>query len=305
MDKKVLDSLIQRIMGSSSSKTSYFSSSSNQIKITANEVLNLCKSIEPVFEKEKIVLDISGPINICGDLHGNLSDLLLCFQRGGSPPSVKWLFLGDYVDRGEYSIEVITLLFSLKIKYPNHIYLIRGNHECVELTESFGFANDCLQRYEAQGEKIWTAFCDTFEYMPIAAIVANTSLCIHGGISPSLQNIQQIRDIKRPLKIPLTGLIADLFWSDPSKETEEYGKSDRGTTCVYGLNPIKRFLSQNNLKHIIRAHQMVADGFELPFSPDDSVITIFTSSNYEEDIPNKAAFLKVGANGGYEVFRLQ
>lgn len=299
MSKESLDSFIKKVIESASSGN--YPSNTHQIKITANEAISFCNKVKPIFQKEKTVLDLAGPINICGDLHGNLSDLVHCFKLGGTPPQARWLFLGDYVDRGPCSVEVIMLLLALKIQYPSQVYLIRGNHECMELTEIFGFSDECLQRFETQGEKVWTAFCDVFEYIPIAAIVANEYLCIHGGISPKLETVQQIRDLQRPLKVPISGLVADLLWSDPSKDIEEFSRSDRGTTCIWGLNPIKKFLSANNLKSLIRAHQMVKEGFEFSFSPDTSVITIFTASNYEEDTPNKAAFLKFDKNGKYEI----
>lgn len=303
MNKDALNKLVEAIYKAGSH--SDYSSQNQHAKITINDALNVCSTAKSIFEKEKMVLDLTGPINICGDLHGNLSDLLNCFKLAGKPPSARWLFLGDYVDRGPCSIEVITLLFALKILYPTQVYLIRGNHECMELTEIFGFSDECLLRYETQGEKVWTAFCDVFDYIPAAAIVSNDFLCIHGGISPKLETVQQIRDLKRPLKIPTRGFVTDLFWSDPSKETEEFCQSDRGTTCIFGLKPVKRFLEKNNLKHIIRAHQMVPQGYDFPFSPDSSVITIFTASNYEDDIPNNAAFIKIDRNGKYDIVKME
>lgn len=310
MNKDLLDLFIQTVMDSASINQSVFAPQNHQFRITAEDSIALCREVQPIFEREKTVLDLVSPINICGDIHGQLSDLVRCLQLGGFPPSTRWLFLGDFVDRGPCSVEVITLLFALKIRYPDHIYLIRGNHESPEMTEMFGFLRECVQkfdlfpnpnRFESHGELVWMEFCTVFEYIPIAAIVANDYFCVHGGISPKLEKIKQIRDIKRPLRIPPNGLITDLFWSDPSKDTKEYGQSQRGETCVWGLAPIKKFLKENKLKCIIRGHQFVTEGFDFPFSPDKSVITMFTASNYAEGIPNKAAYLVMDKNGKYEI----
>lgn len=310
MNKDDLDLFIQTVIDSISVDRNTLAPQNRQFRITADDSVALCREVQPIFEKEKTVLDLVSPINICGDIHGQLGDLVRCLQLGGFPPFTRWLFLGDFVDRGPYSVEVITLLFALKIRYPNHIYLIRGNHESPEMTEIFGFMRECVQkfdlfphvnRFESQGEIVWMEFCSVFEYIPVAAIVANDYLCIHGGISPLLEKVQQIRELKRPLKIPLNGLVTDLFWSDPSKDAKEYGQSERGSTCVWGLAPLTKFLKENKLKCLIRGHQFVVEGFDYPFAPDRSVITMFTASNYAEGIPNKAAFLVMDKNGKYEI----
>ncbi|OHT09894.1 hypothetical protein TRFO_04443 [Tritrichomonas foetus] len=288
MNKAKLDALIGNLMNC---RTSDF-----QIRIP--DAMYLCSTVLPIFQNENIVLDLPGPINICGDVHGQLNDLVRCLQIGGLPPFARWLFLGDYVDRGPKSVEVICLLFALKIRYPTQVYLIRGNHETPEQSELFGFYAECLRKLQSQ---CWNTFCDVFEYMPLAAIVSNTYFCVHGGISPSLEKIQQIREIKRPLQIALSGMITDLLWSDPSPETKEWGENTRGSTYVWGLNPIKRFLKNNKLKYLIRGHQVALEGYNFPFNPDQCVITMFTASNYSEGVPNKAAFLTIDQVGKFEV----
>ena len=266
-------------------------------KYKPSDALFLCKTVKPILMKEETVLDLSGPINIVGDLHGQLDDLVKCIQIGGLPPFTKWLFLGDYVDRGPNSVEVMCLLFALKIRYPGQVFLIRGNHETTEMTSMFGFQQECTKKLNAS---MWSIFCDTFEYMPIAAIVEDKFFCIHGGISPQLDSVQQIRDMTRPLHIPQRGLLTDLLWSDPTDETFDFGISMRGNTCTYGVNAAKRFLQANNLKMIVRGHQVAENGYDFPFLPDKSCVTIFTAGNYSAD-RNKAAFMVIDQLGKYEI----
>lgn len=313
MNKENLDLFIQAMMDNVSTGKSIFNPQNLSFRISSNDAVALCCEVLPIFKKEKTVLDLVGPINITGDIHGQLNDLVRCLILGGSPPFTRWLFLGDFVDRGPCSVEVITLLFALKIRYPNHVYLIRGNHESPEMTDMFGFRDECCRKFDlisqqnrvdSQGNQVWMSFCNVFEYIPIAAIVANDYLCIHGGISPQLERIQQIREIKRPLRIPEKGFVTDLFWSDPSKNIKEYGGSTRGSTFVWGLAPIRRFLKDNKLKCIIRGHQFVPEGFDFPFNPEKCVITLFTASNYVEGLPSLAAYLVMDKNGKYEIQKL-
>jgi serine/threonine-protein phosphatase PP1 catalytic subunit len=229
-------------------------------------------------------------VNICGDIHGQLSDLLRSLDSGGLPPFTAWLFLGDYVDRGPQSVEVICLLFTLKIRYPEHIYMIRGNHESLEMTAVFGFAEECKRKLSFQ---LWQTFCQVFDTMPLAAVVNQSLFCVHGGISPDLHSLAQIEQIVRPVSIPTKGLLTDMLWSDPQSSVINFGPNDRGTTVTWGLQAARAFLRRNRLDKIVRAHQVAMKGYEFPFAPDESVITMFTASNYAIEAPNRAAFLVV------------
>ena len=289
MEKKQLDKLIESLMIGDPSKVS----------VTVADAVKLLSSVQPIFANEPIVLDVAGPINICGDVHGQLNDLVHCLQIGGLPPYGRWLFLGDYVDRGPQSVEVICLLFALKVRYPKHVYLIRGNHETPEMSMTFGFFDECRQKLTTD---LYAAFCEVFEYMPLAATVVKSYFCIHGGISPELDSISQIKQIDRPLKVPLEGMITDLLWSDPSPMTEQWATNyERGSTYTWGLAPLSNFLKKNKLKCLVRGHQVAIEGFEFPFFPNKSCITMFTASNYSEGVPNKAAFLVIDQVGKYEI----
>lgn len=264
-----------------------------RVKIPTPDVLFLIHSAKMVFEAEPSLLELKPPLNICGDIHGQYSDLLRLFELDNPIPSSRYLFLGDYVDRGSQSLEVICLLLALKLRYPDNVYMLRGNHECREMTELYGFAAECITK---QNKIVYIEFCQLFERLPIAAIISNRIFCVHGGLSPQLESVSQIKSITRPINVPETGLLADLLWSDPDKSTREWGPSERGVTYVWGLNPAKRFLAKSKFSVLVRAHQCAMQGIEFPFSPDRSVITVFSAPAYVNEFKNKGAVLKVDEN---------
>lgn len=170
----------------------------------------------------------------------------------------KLLFLGDYVDRGNYSIEVCLFLYSLKIAYPNNVFLLRGNHESRAMTEHFTFREEVLEKYDSD-ESIYELFIDSFEHLPLAADVNGDYLCMHGGISPELNTIDDINEIDRKMEPPLQGFLCDLLWSDPCNDKEarqvRYGRNiERECSYKFGHEPVKTLLKKNNFVSIIRAH---------------------------------------------------
>jgi serine/threonine-protein phosphatase PP1 catalytic subunit len=258
----------------------------------------LCSTVVPVFRSQPTLLHLPGPINICGDIHGQLHDLCRCFSLGGTPAQSRWLFLGDYVDRGPYSVEVLCLLFALKIRYPSSIYLLRGNHESRLLAAGGDLEVECKVKLDiAMAER----FCCVFDFLPIAAIVSDSLFCVHGGISQKLNCVRQIADIRRPLEVPEAGLLTDLLWSDPSDTVAEFAPSWRGASFLWGLSPAKRFLARNKLKGIVRGHQVARKGYEYPFQDSQLVLTIFSAIDATASSPNQVAFLAVDAKGQSEV----
>lgn len=260
-------------------------------EFTPADARYLCAHATQVLRNEPTLLRFDPPVNICGDVHGQFSDLLKALQRGGLPPFSRWLFLGDYVDRGPKSVEVLCFLLALKIKYPMHIYLLRGNHESPEMNAYFGFQRECDEKL---GSGLWPEFCHLFEYLPLAAVVGGRFFCVHGGIGPEVKTLSQIEEIMRPLAIPAEGPITDLLWSDPCPDVSEFGPNARGPTVTWGHSPVLDFLKRNGLTRLIRGHQVAQGGFEFPFSPDESVVTMFTASNYSLEMHNRAAFLSIG-----------
>lgn len=256
----------------------------------------LCTKAQEVFVTEPSLLELEAPINLCGDLHGKFSDLLRAFQIGGMPPSTKWLFLGDYVDRGSRGFEVLCLLFALKLRYPNHVFLLRGNHETEEVSRNGNFYLECKQKLK---KNAYPLFCSVFDSLPIGALIDSKIFCLHGGLSPHLSELSQIALIDRPIKIPNHGFLTDLLWSDPNRLTHSFSDSPRGNTVNWGHKEAAKFLKRNNLKMLIRGHQVAENGYDFPFYPEKDVLTLFTASCFVEDKEVHAAIMTIQSNLTY------
>jgi diadenosine tetraphosphatase ApaH/serine/threonine PP2A family protein phosphatase len=234
----------------------------------------------PLLARDPFVLQLKGSFVVSGDLHGNIEDLVRIFGAVGYPPSVKHLFLGDYVDRGKHSIEILILLYSLKVLFPTDIYLLRGNHENIPMCGAYGFETECLSR---TSKATFDELTNTFRHLPIACVLNCSVFCVHGGISPTLGFVHELSTLTKPVKIPKYGLIADLVWSDPQKDIREWAPGRRGIAHDFGYIALAGFLSRNNLKFLLRSHQP-CNGFEWAFSdrPEYShhCLTIFSTSNY-------------------------
>ena len=225
---------------------------------------------------------------IAGDLHGQYFDLLRLFEYGGFPPDSNYLFLGDYVDRGKQSLETICLLLAYKIKYPENFFLLRGNHECASINRIYGFYDECKRRYSI---KLWKTFTDCFNCLPVAAVVDEKILCMHGGLSPDLQQLSQIQRIMRPTDVPDQGLLCDLLWSDPDKDVQGWGENDRGVSYTFGADVVAKFLDKHDLDLVCRAHQVVEDGYE--FFAKRQLVTVFSAPNYCGEFDNAGAMMSV------------
>ena len=239
------------------------------------------------------MLILEAPIKIVGDIHGQFFDLLRLFELGGFPSEARYLFLGDYVDRGSHSLEVILLLFCCKIKYRKDFYLLRGNHECgsMNLSKIF-FDEECQHDYN--GIDLSKTFADVFNYLPVAAIIEERIFCMHGGLSPQIMkknSLQSIANIKRPTEtdVPDRGLLCDLLWSDPDPHIELWGPNDRGYT--FGTHAVHSFLNVHEMDLICRAHQVVEDGYE--FFGSRTLVTIFSAPNYCNEFDNAGAIMSV------------
>ncbi|KAG7239706.1 hypothetical protein INR49_028642 [Caranx melampygus] len=251
------------------------------VQMTEAEVRGLCIKSREIFLSQPILLELEAPLKICGDIHGQYTDLLRLFEYGGFPPEANYLFLGDYVDRGKQSLETICLLLAYKIKYPENFFLLRGNHECASINRIYGFYDECKLKnmlvflYIIHLEvlsfafnkretckrrfniKLWKTFTDCFNCLPIAAIIDEKIFCCHGGLSPDLQSMEQIRRIMRPTDVPDTGLLCDLLWSDPDKDVQGWGENDRGVSFTFGADVVSKFLNRHDLDLICRAHQIL------------------------------------------------
>ena len=241
-----------------------------------------------IFLSQPNLLELKAPIKICGDIHGQFYDLLRLFDYGGFPPESNYLFLGDYVDRGKQSLETICLLMAYKILYPENFFILRGNHECASINRIYGFYDECKRRFSV---KLWRTFTDVFNCLPIAALVDGKIFCMHGGLSPDLHSMDQIRRIKRPTDVPDTGLICDLLWSDPEAKRTGWNENERGVSYVFGPDVVTRFLEKHDLDLICRAHQVVEDGYE--FFARRQLVTLFSAPNYCGEFDNAGALMSV------------
>ncbi|KAL8274771.1 hypothetical protein Esti_001320 [Eimeria stiedai] len=258
------------------------------VQLTEAEIRGLCQKSREIFIAQPILLELEAPIKICGDIHGQYYDLLRLFEYGGFPPEANYLFLGDYVDRGKQSLETICLLLAYKIKYPENFFLLRGNHECASINRIYGFYDECKRRYNI---KLWKTFTDCFNCLPVAAIIDEKILCMHGGLSPELNSMDQVRRIVRPTDVPDTGLLCDLLWSDPEKEIAGWGENDRGVSFTFGQDVVHNFLRKHDLDLICRAHQVVEDGYE--FFAKRQLVTLFSAPNYCGEFDNAGAMMSV------------
>ena len=247
------------------------------------------KAIE-ILSNEKNVIYISSSITIVGDIHGQFNDLKELFDTGGKVPDTNYLFLGDYVDRGFQSLEVMILLTLMKIKYPNRVYLLRGNHESRQTNQNYGFHVECLKKYN-QSSTVWLYINEMFDYLPLTAVIDNKLFCIHGGLSPSIQKIEDIKALERCKDIPTEGPMADLVWSDPDENTEGFKISERGAGFLFGETVIDKFLYLNKMETIVRAHQLCKEGYLILFG--GKIITVWSAPNYCGRIYNYASIMEV------------
>ncbi|KXN90043.1 Serine/threonine-protein phosphatase PP-Z [Leucoagaricus sp. SymC.cos] len=278
-----VDDMIQRLLD-----VGYTGKVSKSLCLKNTEITAICQAAREVFLSQPTLVELSPPVKIVGDVHGQYSDLIRLFEMCGFPPTSNYLFLGDYVDRGKQSLETILLLLCYKIKYPENFFLLRGNHECANVTRVYGFYDECKRRCNI---KTWKTFIDVFNCLPIAAIVASKIFCVHGGLSPSLHAMEDIKRIQRPTDVPDYGLLNDLLWSDPSDTALDWEDNERGVSYCFGKAVINDFLLRYDMDLICRAHMVVEDGYE--FWNDRTLVTVFSAPNYCGEFDNYGACMSV------------
>ncbi|KAI9824532.1 MAG: 3',5'-cyclic-nucleotide phosphodiesterase (PDEase) (3':5'-CNP) [Phylliscum demangeonii] len=273
-------------------------------RLTEEQALWIIESGTEVLRAEPNLLEMDAPITVCGDVHGQYFDLMKLFEVGGDPAETRYLFLGDYVDRGYFSIECVLYLWALKIWYPHTLWLLRGNHECRHLTDYFTFKLECKHKYS---EKVYEACMTSFCALPLAAVMNKQFLCIHGGLSPELHTLEDLKSIDRFREPPTHGLMCDILWADPledfgNERTSEYFVHNhvRGCSYFFSYPAACAFLEKNNLLSVIRAHEAQDAGYRMYRKTRStgfpSVMTIFSAPNYLDVYNNKAAVLKYENN---------
>ncbi|PVU91922.1 hypothetical protein BB561_004120 [Smittium simulii] len=273
-------------------------------RLTEKQAADIINGAMAIFREEPNLLSVGAPITVCGDVHGQFYDLLKLFDIGGDPADINYLFMGDYVDRGYFSIEILLYMFAHKLRYPTTFFMLRGNHECRHLTDYFTFRQECTYKYS---EAIYNLCVDSFQTMPIACVVNNQFLCVHGGLSPELHTLDDFKQIDRFREPPTHGLLCDLLWSDPvedfgheKKKSPFLNNNARGCSFFYTYNAVSSFLEKNNLLSLIRAHEAQDAGYRMYRKSKKTgfpaVITLFSAPDYLDVYKNKGAVLKYADN---------
>ena len=263
------------------------------------EVNALCTKAKEILGAEPNVRKLSSPVTICGDIHGQFEDLLELFKVGGEIPFTNYVFLGDYVDRGFKSVETILYLLVLKVKHPDRITLIRGNHECRGITQQYGFYDECVRKFGSLN--VYRECTQVFDYMNIAAVIDDRIFCVHGGLSPKLKQIDDLTAIERKQEIPHSGLMCDIMWSDPD-DVKSWTYSTRGAGWLFGQEIVEKFCFENKIDMIARAHQLVQEGYKPIFN--DKLVTVWSAPNYCGKCGNLASIMELDENMSkiYKIF---
>jgi len=256
------------------------------------DLKKLCDLVKQNLLEESNVQPVSSPVTICGDIHGQFFDLLELFRTGGDLTETNYIFMGDFVDRGYHSLETFTYLLLLKARYPHKITLLRGNHESRQITQVYGFYDEVQQKYG--NPNAWKYCCQVFDYLTLAALIDGKVLCVHGGLSPEIRTLDQIRIIQRNQEIPHEGAFCDLMWSDP-EDIETWQVSPRGAGWIFGSKATLEFNQLNGLELVARSHQLVQEGYKFMF-PEESLVTVWSAPNYCYRCGNVASILALDEN---------
>lgn len=267
--------------------------------IKESEVKQLCAKARELLDSEGNVQRVSAPCTVVGDIHGQFYDLKELFRVGGNVPDTNYVFMGDFVDRGFYSVETFLLLLCLKVRYPDRVVLTRGNHESRQITQVYGFYDECLRKYGSVN--VWRYCTEVFDYLPLAALIEEKVFCVHAGLSPSINTLDQIRTIDRKQEVPHDGAMCDLLWSDP-EDIDGWGLSPRGAGYLFGADVVSQFNSTNKLDLIARSHQLVMEGYKSMFS--DALVTVWSAPNYCYRCGNVASILELDEdlNKNFKIF---
>ena len=287
----------------------------SNLPFTDEEILELIEGVKPILEKDHSLIRIRSPCKIFGNLYGIYNDLMRYFESYGNPSDdnqmgditvMQYIFLGDFCDRGFNSLEVILLLFALKIKYPQFIYLIRGHHEDKLINEEYGLGKECMERLSDDIRDPFSIFSNinkAFDLLPFGILVDNNILMVHGGIGSSINSLEDIENIKRPVGVVHNVTnneqlkVIDLLWSEYCDDIDnidvntERDKFRKGFIVKYGKNRLNKFLDDNKINLLITSHQFVKGGFTT-FN-NDRLLIVFSATNYMNKCGNVGGMITI------------
>lgn len=290
MDKnQIIDNIFNDIIGNI--KLAYNKPATNSFEIPFESICMLITIAIEIFKKQRMCLRLKSPINIAANLHGHFDDLIKLMTADGGPPVTSYLFLGDYVDRGEKCLETICLLLAYAIKFPNHFWLLRGSNE--DACKGSFFKEQCRSRSE---EYIWHLVQNAFDYMPVAAIIDDKVFCCHGGASPLLNSIEDIDKLPRPNRVPPEGLMRDLLWAKPNPNVEGFAYIYRKSSYEFGDSGLNEFLLKVNCLWMVRAHNKSGDCFMFHENTENKMmrmVTVFSVLDYKGSLEFHGAVMNL------------
>mmetsp|Transcript_9380 Transcript_9380/g.23026 ORF Transcript_9380/g.23026 Transcript_9380/m.23026 type:complete len:341 (+) Transcript_9380:393-1415(+) len=267
-------------------------------ELSEPEVEELTEKTRAILLEESNATPVRCPVTVIGDIHGQFADLKELLKIVGSPPETNLLFLGDYVDRGCFSVLTVTLCFLFKVRFPEMVCLLRGNHESRQVTQVYGFFDECVRMYGSP--KVWKCFTEAFDALPLAAVIEDQIFCPHAGLSPSIDTLDNIRELDRVAEVPHEGPVCDMLWSDPD-DVMGWGISPRGAGYIFGQDVSESFNQTNGLKLIGRAHQLVMEGYQ--WAHERNVVTIFSAPNYCGRCGNRAGVMEIDEHLKYTLLQ--
>lgn len=306
MSDPTITAIINQIL---SQKSEYDTESAH---LQDEQIYYVFDRVKEILKEEPTLLKISSPVTVVGDVHGQLYDLRIIFDKCGYPSTKKYLFLGDYVDKGFRDFDTILLLLCYKILNPHNVYLLRGNHELSCINKYCGLFDIIKNEYE-NGQIIYEKVNEIFDYLSLAAIVDEQIFCVHGGISKHLNKMEDLNEIKKPVNECLVfennhfidGLVTDLLWAECDKDIDYWRNGNYGYETFFGYKAVEDFLTKFNLKLICRGHEYNKDGIEYNFSPHKSFITIFSAPFYRLMYDNTAAVIHFNKSLDFEVSKFE
>ena len=255
--------------------------------LSVEQIYQLCIAARDILAEEATIVEIEAPCRVFGDIRGHLREMLTLFKTFGSPNHYTgdvelstYVFNGNFIDNGPQSLEIICLMFSLKILYPKNVILIRGSHEDPVINATRGFKDECMKRLpDDYGEPIWELFNHVFGFLPLGGVIENKIMVVHGGIGPSFTHISQVQNMKKPILQPCDNPITrDILWATPAESDSLKISVKQVGAATFDMNQVVKFCLENGLELIIRSHECVSCGYE--FFSGGHLITVFSAGDY-------------------------